>query len=835
MSTYFGGNDLGTVAKLQETTFRHLVDNVFNQPVMLNISRERFTELARRETDASLTREERMAAKRERSDAKKTAYLVSCTFPTSPSPRKVSGDVVLGACDLVFLDVDDPRQAFTLTVDDFNPLDSLPYSFVCYHTASSRPDAPKVRVVVSADAIPVESLGAAAAHLAGLLGLPDVTRESYVPNQPMYRPVVFTDDDLLEAHPVIRSKHSLPALRVDDIDLTAAPSLVTRTRTSSEDIGSIVGSVAGLTLENAAEALGHLDADDYHVWMETAFALKHQFGDEGYPLFLDWSSKSSKFGGEADCALKWKSARQHPDRAPVTFRTTLKRAKEAGYSAEEVSKNQLREALKWVNATPSAELLRDGPKKLLEYDLLTTLEKDSVEKAMVGKLREDGHKVGLPAMRKAVAQARTEKAKAEAEAVKKEKVKQEDMPAWARGIVYVAEQNEFVHRTSGNHFAPEALNNYYSVRLMDGAEGGKPTVLPQHYLLNALDLPRVNSLDYDPSNPTKAIVEEGGRRLLNTYRATYPESKDELSAEAGELLLGHLRKLLYDEREVGLLLSWMAFHVQEPGRKVRWAPVVQGAKGSGKSLLEGVMRAVLGQGNVMVVEGKTVVLGGKFNSWSWGSQLCVIEEVFVTGENRHQIMDTIKPCITNDRVTVERKGCDPEVKTNRQNYLLLTNHHDALPVDEHERRYFILHSRIQLGSQVRELRDSGHFDRFIPFLKEHPGAFRAFLEAWPYHPEFDPDGHAPDTKHLHAMARAAASGVQHEVRRWIAQQPPGGSFTTGEMLAFVRLSEARATRNACCSCLRELGWRDTGELWMPFDEEPDPMDVAIAEALSSLT
>jgi hypothetical protein len=59
------------------------------------------------------------------------------------------------------------------------------------HTASSTPDAPRIRVIVEAAGLPVAVYPAAVKQIAARLGIDGPNKESLIAVQPMYLPVIF--------------------------------------------------------------------------------------------------------------------------------------------------------------------------------------------------------------------------------------------------------------------------------------------------------------------------------------------------------------------------------------------------------------------------------------------------------------------------------------------------------------------------------------------------------------------------------------------------------------------------------------------------------------------
>src|SRR6185369_13812264 len=191
------------------------------------------------------------------------------------------------------------------------------------------------------------------------------------------------------------------------------------------------------------------------------------------------------------------------------------------------------------------------------------------------------------------------------------------------------------------------------------------------------------------------------RKYVNTYAPTYPELDLEHEQQAGEIFQNHLKNLIAEESHRRTLIDFMAYIVQFPGHKIRWAVLIQGAEGAGKTYLAEVMRAVLGKRHVKLADGTTISSG--WNEWTFGYQLVVIEEVRVVGTNRYDIMNRLKPWITNDGITINEKFESSRDVSNITNYILFSNHQDALALTANDRRYFILKSPLQTKQQVQSL------------------------------------------------------------------------------------------------------------------------------------
>jgi hypothetical protein len=99
-------------------------------------------------------------------------------------------------------------------------------------------------------------------------------------------------------------------------------------------------SVPGITLNDARNALAKLDPDmPRPEWVKVGMSLLHQFSQDGFPLFDEWSSKGDKY--TADTPEKWRSFKEHVhNRVPRTIRSLFQDALKAGWDGHLESGNR---------------------------------------------------------------------------------------------------------------------------------------------------------------------------------------------------------------------------------------------------------------------------------------------------------------------------------------------------------------------------------------------------------------------------------------------------------------------------------------------------------------
>lgn len=749
------GTDLGHVRQLHPATFADFVKEVLGHPVLVNLTRDQFHNLP----------------KEDKKRAKCVAYVTPAIFSSNPSKRLYEHAT---AFHIIALDIDDSAQASPFVKDPSQLHIALePFSFAAYTTASSLPTGPKLRIFVEADGIAAQSYGDAVKTVAALLGLASVTKESLVVVQPMYLPTMFVDTDPEKGHPLIAATWDGKAFSRGDIVTGHATQTgstnqkATPFSVDGDDLDYLRPVVEAVTIEDAKEALEHLDPDMvYNEWLEVAAALRHQFPNEpeaskAYELFDEWSAKGDKYADSEDTMAKWSSLKPTPTkRAPVTIRSLFHKAQEAGWDSLKLSTKCYANTIAWICGAEREgnQLMSEGIKRIAATPLLSPLERGTLLSALQDALRSKGLKVLRTELKK-------ELQKLERNSNKKEDPKitpDNQLPPWARGICYVGSANVFHHRGAGRSMKPEVLDNHLNAHLTEeDSANGKPTMLARDFLLNIAKIPRVDAFRYDPAHPEQAFLQEGKLRFINTYLPTYPQANPITADAAAEVFLEHIANLIAEPEYQQTLVDWCAFQVQNPGAKIRWAPVLQSAEGAGKTFIPMAMRAVLGRTNVNVIDA-SLLLRDNFNGWAMGSQVVAIEEIRVVGHNRYEVMNRLKPCITNDFVTIRDMWEKAFLTPNNVNYILLTNFHDALAVGEGDRRYFVLYSALQSKAQVKALGEP-YFVRLYDMLRDNAAGLRSFLEEWKVSPTFNPNGHAPVTKYLGELMKASASPLNSAV------------------------------------------------------------------------
>jgi len=138
--------------------------------------------------------------------------------------------------------------------------------------------------------------------------------------------------------------------------------------------------------------------------------------------------------------------------------------------------------------------------------------------------------------------------------------------------------------------------------------------------------------------------------------------------------------------------------------------------------MEYVLRAV----NIVSVVGIEKVTG-RFNTILQGKRLVNINEMSSTKEEFRSNFDKIKSYITDPTIMIEPKGVNPYTIKNISNFVLFTNHRDAIIVEETDRRYAIfemssahMNDNEYFGKIRRECFNQDVANEFYTYLLDFP-------------------------------------------------------------------------------------------------------------------
>jgi len=299
--------------------------------------------------------------------------------------------------------------------------------------------------------------------------------------------------------------------------------------------------------------------------------------------------------------------------------------------------------------------------------------------------------------------------------------------------VYVSHNDVFFNLHTGVEYTPLALNRAFGRHTpdMNVSKSGRVLNTPKEvtttdYLLHYKECEVVDEVMYYPQAQT-GVFDFDGRPYANKFLASSVPDTDPNWEQTGiESVMREYVCGLVPDYEAEMMIRFMAHNVQFPGKKISWCPLIKGTQGDGKTTLGMILMAVLGRRNVKVITTNEVT--SAFNEWAHGACVGIMEEIRVMGHNRHDVMNQLKPLITNEVSGIIPKGRKGFHVFNTQNYIAFTNHADALVIDENDRRWLPMFTHYESRDELVEAgRDANYFKQIYKLLSNQIGAIRGWL------------------------------------------------------------------------------------------------------------
>lgn len=305
--------------------------------------------------------------------------------------------------------------------------------------------------------------------------------------------------------------------------------------------------------------------------------------------------------------------------------------------------------------------------------------------------------------------------------------------------------------------------------------------------------PRADTSCFRPDCAPGAVIESDGQTEVNTY---WPIETPRMVGDATPFLK-HLEKVLPDERDRTILLSYMAACVQHKGIKFQWAPLLQGVEGNGKTMFTRCVAFAIGDRYVHFPKAEQIAK--QFNAWMHGTIFIGVEDIYVP-ESQREVLEALKPMITSDRQEVEYKGVDKQTRRVCCNFILNSNHKDGIRKTRTDRRFAPFYTAQQrAGDLARDGMGGNYFPRLYNWLRHENGyaIVSELLHTYPIPPEFNPAHscqYAPLTTSTDEAIGAGMGALEQEVIEAIEQGTPGFCGGWVSSMALDRLFERLGER-----------------------------------------
>ncbi len=379
------------------------------------------------------------------------------------------------------------------------------------------------------------------------------------------------------------------------------------------------------------------------------------------------------------------------------------------------------------------------------------------------------------------------------------------------GCVYVKRPNH-IFTGKGELLSQDAFNWEYGGHIfeLDSQDMTKTTTKAWDAMKNSFTLSwaKVTGTCFKTDMELGEILVSEGRELVNTYL----EIKTERIQGDPAPFLDLIKKLLPSERDQNILLSYMAACVQYKGTKFRYAPVLQGVEGNGKTFISQCLKHAIGARYTHFPV--TNDLKSTFNVWISERLLICVEEFYAPG-NRNEIIENLKVLISNEDVGVQPKGVDQYTTDNCANFIFTTQYVDAIRKTKDNRRFVVFYTAQQTNDDlIRDGMDHVYFNNLKKWMKNQGYAIvNEMLCTYDIPNEFNPTmlARAPDSSMVSEVISNSRGTVEHEIVEAVSEGKTGfsngwiSSMALDRFLKDKNLSR-RMPRNKRKDMLKSLGY-----------------------------
>ncbi len=247
-------------------------------------------------------------------------------------------------------------------------------------------------------------------------------------------------------------------------------------------------------------------------------------------------------------------------------------------------------------------------------------------------------------------------------------------------------------------------------------------------------IPYITSTTYEPLNPER-IIDKNGVRYFNLYTPSpfdnYKRS-DTLSNidlnkyPAIKILIENLTNR--DEKKKKYLIQWTAHKIKYKD-KIGTAIVIYGEQGAGKGLFANeILRYAIGDKNYGEIN--DYHLESRFNDWIMGKRLIVANEIKIDYKNNNKAQSLLKMYITDPYITIDRKYKNTIQIENYVDFLIFSNHDDAVRIEPTDRRFFVMKTQNRLVDTISgeilhpEIKEKfKSMSNFVKAIKEERNSF----------------------------------------------------------------------------------------------------------------
>ena len=269
--------------------------------------------------------------------------------------------------------------------------------------------------------------------------------------------------------------------------------------------------------------------------------------------------------------------------------------------------------------------------------------------------------------------------------------------------VYSTKLDSFIHMQTFEIIKAKHFNETYEH--LDMPRG----VCPESYIRNHNhETRKVYSMDMNCGTKARIYKDEQDKFILNTYVSSPIIPMADIKYKEPRWFIDHLNFILNNKEQVDHVLKWICHLIYKPEVRINHGILISGLQNSGKSFIYKVLERLIGFHNCNQVTPED--LTAKFKGDWFGKRLLCIEEIKKSGD--HNYYNNLKVLFTNDHLNFEYKGKDKIRVRNNLHYIFFSNHANPITLEEGDRRFFYVHSKVT----KEDLKPSEYFDHLFSII-----------------------------------------------------------------------------------------------------------------------
>jgi hypothetical protein len=377
-------------------------------------------------------------------------------------------------------------------------------------------------------------------------------------------------------------------------------------------------------------------------------------------------------------------------------------------------------------------------------------------------------------------------------------------------LVYVNRGKIVVHRGTRKSLKWDEAAGAYAASRHQFVEGGKERDLAALPLWRAHgERHTVDVLAWDPAGGEFCAPADGAggaTTAYNTFRGLKPLPAPENWREWVVSFVQHVAYLVPIEAERTRFMQWLAHIVQRPGELPHTCYLMIAHEfGIGRNWLASVLARVL-SGYVAAGVPLADVLDGKFNGYLSEKLLATVDETREgLSTNRYVRGEALKRLVTEEYRHINHKFGLQVVEVNGCRWLMFSNHDDALPFDNGDRRVIVIENPSHRQSQDYYTALYAHI-RYPEFI----ASVREYLRTLPLD-GFNPGAHAPMNAAKQRALEVMAPSIDRAIREFIEAWPTPFTTVDDVRRAVAEITGETPKDAALTHAMRRAGLVSAGE------------------------